>query len=119
MAYFYLFWTQNVEHGWKAMSLGIITMTLSIPKILIKKFQIRFQNLSMFLDGIGMGFKKIGINICFKKIWNKKYQIQFQKFWYQKSIAFGIEKIWYWTKVFDSVSLRFWVLSNTDTAFYH
>ena len=57
--------------GLKAMSLGIITMTLSIPKILIEKFQIRFQNLSMFLDGIGMGFKKIGINICFKKIWNK------------------------------------------------
>ena len=32
----------------------------------------------------------------------------------EKSIGFGIEKIWYRKKVLDSVSFRFWVSSHTD-----
>ena len=35
------------------------------------------------------------------------------KFGIDKSIRFGIGKIWFWKKVSDSVSFRFWVSSHT------
>ena len=98
VASFYLFWTPSVEHGWKAMSLSIITIILSSPKFLIK---IRFQNLSMFFDGIGIGFEKFW--------YQKKYRYRFQKnlvskkvsvpvsenFGFKKSIGIGFKKNWY------------------------
>ena len=38
-----------------------------------------------------------------------------EKFGIEKSIGFGIGKIWYRKKVSDSVSFRFWVSSHTAT----
>ena len=38
-----------------------------------------------------------------------------KKFGIEKSIGFGIKKIWYRKKVSDSVSFRFWVSSHTGS----
>ena len=84
-----------LEHGWKESyeSWHYNNGIIQSKNFELKKFQIRFQNLSMFFDGIGIGFaKKIDIE--------KKYLIRFQKvlvlekYWYRywKSIGISIGK---------------------------
>jgi hypothetical protein len=105
VAYFYLFWTQNVEHGWKAMSLGIITMTISSKKMLSKKVSdlFNFFHVSlMVLVSVSVSVSKIllykkSIGIGFEKFWyRKKYRIRFRKILVSKKVSVSVsEKIWY------------------------
>ena len=65
----------------------------------------RFQNFSIFLWS-RIRYRK---NLVSKKVSDSVSK----KFGIEKSIGFGIGKIWYRKKVSDSVSFRFWVSSHT------
>ena len=86
MASFYLYWTQSVEHGWKAMILGIITMTLSSPQI----FHVFF--IVSVLKILGIDKSKVMVSVCEK---------------------IGIEKSINIEKILVLVSFRFLFSSHT------
>ena len=92
MSSFYLFWTSSVEHGWKAMSLGIIQST----NFDLKSFRFGFKTFLCFLMVSVSKFfgidKSIGIGFVF--FWyRKKYRYRFRKNLVSKKVSVSVSKI--------------------------